>query len=199
MTGADQESLWVLRAQAGEVAALDRLLRGLQTPLYHYLLSLVRDRDLALDVLQDVFVLVIRKLAWLHEPRAFRPWVYRIASREAFRRLQRERRLARGLESEAALEALAVAPSEAGVETELLERLPALLAQVSPASRAVLSLHYLQAMTLSEVADVLEIPLGTVKARLAYGLASLRKRLREPSPAPAVLPTQPRGPDGAGS
>jgi RNA polymerase sigma-70 factor (ECF subfamily) len=160
-------------------------------------LSLVRDRDLALDVLQDVFVLMIRKLAWLHEPRAFRPWVYRIASREGLRRLQRERRLARGLESEAALDALAAARPDEDVDGELLERLPGLLQQVSPASRAVLSLHYLQAMTLAEVADVLDLPLGTVKARLAYGLASLRKRLGEPSRTPAVSPRRPGGPEGA--
>jgi RNA polymerase sigma-70 factor (ECF subfamily) len=188
MTGADQESLWVLRAQAGDVAALDALLRALQTPLYNYVLSLVRDPDLALDVLQDVFVLTIRKLAWLQEPRAFRPWVYRIASREALRRLQRERRLAKGFDSEAALDAVAAARPEEGADEALLERLPALLEQVSPASRAVLSLHYLQAMTLPEVADVLDLPLGTVKARLAYGLASLRKRLLDPA----------RGPEGAG-
>ena len=63
---------------------------------------------------------------------------------------------------------------------EIVERIPALLEQVSPASRAVLSLHYLQEMTLQEVADVLDIPIGTTKARLAYGLRMLRKILNDP-------------------
>ena len=63
---------------------------------------------------------------------------------------------------------------------EIVERIPALLEQVSPASRAVLSLHYLQEMTLQEVADVLDIPIGTTKARLAYGLRMLRKIVYDP-------------------
>jgi RNA polymerase sigma-70 factor (ECF subfamily) len=48
---------------------------------------------------------------------------------------------------------------------------------ISPASRAVLALHFQEEMSLPEVAALLEVPLGTVKSRLAYGLASLRKRL----------------------
>jgi RNA polymerase sigma-70 factor (ECF subfamily) len=189
MTGADQEFLWVLRAQAGDAAALDDLLKQLQEPLYRYLLSLVRDHHLALDVLQDVFVVVIRKLYWLHEPRAFRSWVYRIASRESIRRLQRERVLAQQAASDVVLDSLPVKEPEETADPELLERLPALLGQVSPASRVVLGLHYLQAMTLAEVADVLDIPLGTAKARLAYGLASLRKRLHAP-PLPTDTPPE---------
>ncbi len=48
---------------------------------------------------------------------------------------------------------------------------------ISPASRAVLVLHFQEEMTLLEVAAILEIPLGTVKSRLAYGLAAIRKQL----------------------
>jgi hypothetical protein len=46
------------------------------------------------------------------------------------------------------------------------------------------------------VADVLDLPLGTTKARLAYGLASLRKRLREQALTPAPPPRRPHGPEG---
>lgn len=62
-------------------------------------------------------------------------------------------------------------------ESDLLEHLPGLLDRVSPASRAVLVLHYLQEMSLQEVADVLGLSLGTAKSRLAYGLASLRRMI----------------------
>jgi RNA polymerase sigma-70 factor (ECF subfamily) len=48
---------------------------------------------------------------------------------------------------------------------------------VSPASRAVLILHFEEELTLPEIAAVLEVPLGTIKSRLAYGLATLRKRM----------------------
>lgn len=55
------------------------------------------------------------------------------------------------------------------------ERLLASLDRLSPASRAVITLHYLDEMPLSEVAAVLDLNVGTVKSRLAYGLALLRK------------------------
>ena len=63
------------------------------------------------------------------------------------------------------------------VPREWLDQLPGHLAAVSPASRLVLVLHYLQGLTLDEVADVLALSPGTVKSRLAYGLATLRQRL----------------------
>jgi DNA-directed RNA polymerase specialized sigma24 family protein len=63
------------------------------------------------------------------------------------------------------------------IPPEWAEALPGLLGSLSPASRAVLILHYLQDMTLNEVADILEVSPGTVKSRLAYGLASLRQKI----------------------
>ena len=55
-----------------------------------------------------------------------------------------------------------------------MAELHALLAQVSPASRAVLDLHYLEDLTIQEVAAILQLSAGTVKSRLAYGLKSIR-------------------------
>jgi RNA polymerase sigma-70 factor (ECF subfamily) len=55
------------------------------------------------------------------------------------------------------------------------ERLLANVARLSPASRAVVTLHYLDELPLADVAAILDISLGTVKSRLAYGLAQLRK------------------------
>jgi len=62
-------------------------------------------------------------------------------------------------------------------QTGLVQRLPELVGDLSPASRAVIVLFYLHEMSLVETAAVLEIPVGTVKSRLAYGLESLRRRL----------------------
>ena len=60
---------------------------------------------------------------------------------------------------------------------EMVTEVTQMLNEVSPASRVVLSLHYLHEMTLREVADVLDVSIGTVKSRLSYGLRSLRKKL----------------------
>jgi RNA polymerase sigma-70 factor (ECF subfamily) len=177
MSTAAQEIRWVVRAQSGDAEALDALLKNFQDPLYAYLVRLVGDYHAAQDVLQDVFVQVIKNIGWLREPRFFRPWAYRIASREAFRWLRRERRLSALTEDESALDSVAGETATEEVDVETRQRLLEMLGDVSPASRAVLSLHYLEGMTLQEVADVLEISLAAVKSRLAYGLVVLRKKV----------------------
>ncbi|MDT5269748.1 MAG: hypothetical protein QOH49_1934 [Acidobacteriota bacterium] len=177
---AEREPFLVLRAQSGDREALDALLALVQEPLYRYLLSLVRERHLAEDALQETFVRVYRKLGWLRAPELFRPWAYRIATREAFRQLKRERRWAEQVRDEEALGAVAAPPPREELAPELSARLRDSVAGLSPASRAVVVLYYLHEMSLEETAAVLGVPLGTVKSRLAYGLESLRRQLREP-------------------
>ena len=92
MTSPKQETWWVLRAQSGDRDALDELLKAVQEPLYRYISKLVGGRATADDILQEVFIHIYRKLRWLREPELFWPWAYRIASREAFKRLKREQR-----------------------------------------------------------------------------------------------------------
>src|SRR5262245_24444330 len=113
----------VLLAQAGNPGALDDLLRELQGPLHAYLARLCGDRHLAEDVLQDTFVLICRKLPWLREPQVLRPWAYRIASREAFRRLKSERRREQA-SGEAVAELAGPEGREDGFPTEWIECLP---------------------------------------------------------------------------
>jgi RNA polymerase sigma-70 factor, ECF subfamily len=167
----------VLRAQAGDRAALEALLSHADALLRPFATHMLRDADAADDVLQDVLLLVYRKLGTLREPRAFAAWARRIAGREIFRALRARRAYDRTHD-----ELPPDVPAEADPPSApdgLLERLPALLQHVSPASRAVLALHYLDGLTLDETAAVLDLPMGTVKSRLAYGLSLLRKQLNE--------------------
>ncbi|MDQ3818879.1 MAG: RNA polymerase sigma factor, partial [Acidobacteriota bacterium] len=157
MTSPKQETRWVLRAQSGDREALDELLKTVQEPLYRYIQRLVSDAALAEDILQEVFIRIYRKLGWLEAPELFRPWAYRIASRESFKRLKRERRWAEQVRDEAVLEAIPVESQEETYEPELVEHLPEHISRVSPAARAVLVLHYMDEMSLGEVAEVLGI------------------------------------------
>src|SRR5262245_52714888 len=113
MTTTRQEIRCVVRAQSGDAEALDALLSGIQEPLYRYLVRLVGDRHVAEDILQEVFVLIIRNLCWLRVPEVFRPWVYRIASRQAFQILRRERRLRQRSEDDTRLAQVADGEPEA--------------------------------------------------------------------------------------
>jgi RNA polymerase sigma-70 factor (ECF subfamily) len=170
MSTPTQEAQWVLRAQYGDREALELVLRGIYPPLRRYLQGLVGASD-ADDVLQDVLIVVARKLGRLAEPELLRPWAFRIASRASFRHLKRERRWSG---DDASLDELAAPDPPA--PNELVEALST-MEGLSPASRAVLVLHFREELSLPEVAAILEAPLGTVKSRLAYGLKALRMQL----------------------
>jgi RNA polymerase sigma-70 factor (ECF subfamily) len=166
------QTLLVLLAQTGDRAALEELLHGIHAPLRRYISGLV-GAALADDVLQETALQIFRKLPFLREPAVFRPWSYRIASRIAFSQFKRASRWeplnAAGPESLTALNSnLGELPDEAFL---------ALLDHVSPASRAVLLLRYQHDLSIEETAAVLEIPIGTAKSRLHYGVSALRKHL----------------------
>ena len=162
----------MLRAQTGDREAIELLFRSVQPALSRYLRGLAGAQH-ADDITQEVLLTIHRKLWWLTSAELFRPWMFRIATRTAFRFLKKERRWPEHLRDDEALEALpapAAPPAPEAVE-ELLRG-----AELTPTSRAVLLLHFAEEMTLQEVAAVLDIPLGTVKSRLAYGLAALRRQ-----------------------
>ena len=162
----------MLRAQCGDRDALELVLRSVQPALRRYVAGLVGADD-ADDILQDVLLIVSRKLYWLEQPTVFRAWAFRIASRAAFRYLRKRKRWQDATVDDAALDDIAAPPDVTAPDETILELLdsPAL----TPASRAVLVLHFREEMPLAHVAAVLEIPLGTVKSRLAFGLKTLRK------------------------
>jgi RNA polymerase sigma-70 factor (ECF subfamily) len=131
MVTSKQEMQWVLRAQCNDREALEALLRSVQPSLRRYLSGVAGATD-ADDLLQDVLVLVVRKLAVLEDPKLFRPWSFRIASREAFRHIKKRRLWYGRHEDDAELDELAT--PEAWPTGELLQELLA-IDTISPASR----------------------------------------------------------------
>jgi RNA polymerase sigma-70 factor (ECF subfamily) len=166
-----QEAQWVLRAQLGDREAIESLLRSVQPMLTRYVRAVVGERA-AEDVTQEVMVRVYRKLWMLSSAELFRPWMFRIASREAFHYLKRRRQWPDHLRDDDALEEIA-APDLARIARDVDQLLED--PHLTPPSRAVLALHFKEGFTLPEVAAILDVPLGTVKSRLAYGLATLRR------------------------
>jgi RNA polymerase sigma-70 factor, ECF subfamily len=171
LNSSTHETLLVLRAQCGDREALEELLRGMQAILFRYIRRLAGDQG-AGDVLQEVFLQICRNLRSLEEPRFFRAWAYRIATRASFAFLRRKH-----LWEERHDDSIGVDDLSASQEADaaiLVAELHSLLHKLTPASRAVLDLHYLEDFTIQEVAAILQLSAGTVKSRLAYGLKSLR-------------------------
>jgi RNA polymerase sigma-70 factor (ECF subfamily) len=171
----ENERLLVALVQHGDAAAFEKLLRRLYRPLRSYIAAMVGD-SVAEDVLQEVSLRIYQHIQFLREPRAFRAWAYQIATRTAFVHLKRKKQWKR-VESDPDFQRAfpgVVLPLDES-DAEFLS----MVGRVSPSSRAVLLLHYQQHLSLEEAAAILDIPVGTAKSRLAYGLATLRKFIKE--------------------
>ena len=179
--GASAMPLLVARAQLGDRGALDRLLATIQEPLYRHIAFVLGDDDTAEDVLQDTLLAISRKLGTLRDPRWFRAWAFRIATRLAIRHARRDRQQLVAMDP-ADLPDVAADIPESPFDAEVVVALESALADAPPASQLVLRMHYFDGLTLVEIAEALEISVGTVKSRLSYGLAWLRRVVaREPA------------------
>lgn len=164
------------RAQLGDREALERLLRSLESMLRDHVRTIVNDNDVADDVLQETLLRVSRGLGALRKPDWVRAWAYRIATREAVRtaRTDRSRR-------HDAIEQWNDVPvperEDSVVDEDLLDALPARLGELPGNAQLVLRMRYLQELSQQEIAEALEIPIGTVKSRIAYGLSVLRRTM----------------------
>ena len=164
------------RAQLGDRSALEQLLRALEHPLLDHVRTIVSDQDVADDVLQETLLRVSRKLGSLREPEWIRAWAFRIATREAIRAARAQRDPRR--EAVDDWHDFPVPEAEAAaVSEEMLDEMPARLDELPRHAQLVLRMRYLQELSQQEIAEALEIPIGTVKSRINYGLNVLRRRM----------------------
>lgn len=163
--------------QAGEMDALAVLVARHQQALTGYLDRLVGpDWALAQDLVQETFVRVLRQQICRGE-RPFRPWLYAIATnlaRDHFKSaaVRRASRLTDKLSAHLVDED--ASPEEQALAMERGIAIADALGQLSTEYRVTLVLRFYAGLSLQEIADTLEVPLGTVKSRLSVGLRRLR-------------------------
>ena len=162
------------RARAGDAAAFAALVLAHQKMVYTLSLRLLGARELAEDLSQDVFLRLHRSLHDIESARHLVFWLRRVTTHRAIDRLREPRLQTATLD-------LALEVPAGGVERDpLLHReLERVLADLSPAARAVLLLRYQEDMDPMEIAQTLELPLNTVKSHLRRSLATLREQLGE--------------------
>ena len=140
---------------------------------------MLSDKAHAKDILQEVFVIIYRKLPLLKQPEFFHSWVYRIATREIFSFIRKNKSIKELTTENEQLENHFVFEPESKIGEVILEKLSSLVNSLSPASRSVITLHYNGGMSINEVADILDISVGTAKSRLSYGLQILREKAKQ--------------------
>ncbi|MCY9783161.1 sigma-70 family RNA polymerase sigma factor [Nocardiopsis sp. EMB25] len=173
---ARRDGLLVVRCQLGERDAFRELVRAWHAPLWRYVRGMVGSTHLADDLVQEVWVAVLRGLPRLRESERFAPWLFTIARRAIADHLRRSYQAAETSVAEA--EALAVDDDPLdGVLTTM--QIEAGLYGLPPLEREVLVLFHLQDLLLTSCAEVLGVPPGTVKSRLHRARRMLRAVLVE--------------------
>jgi RNA polymerase sigma factor (sigma-70 family) len=169
-----EDELLVIRCQLGERPAFDELVERWHGPVWKYVRRMAGGDDAAWDVAQDVWLRVLRGIGRLRDGTRLRPWLFGIARRALMDRLRHQ--YATPVDSDVDLSALPadVCSDQPEEELEAMERG---LASLPVIEREVLMLFYLRELSLTEVADVLGVPIGTVKSRLFRARRQLRRGL----------------------
>jgi RNA polymerase sigma-70 factor, ECF subfamily len=171
------ESAWVRGAQAGSVSDLEALFRAHWPRAYRAAYLVAHDAAAAEDIAQEAFLAALRSLDRFDRRRPFGPWLHRIVVNRAIDWSRARALRAEVGEGHADLPAPAHEPE--GASNALSEEVAAEIAALSPEHRAVIVLRYVLDYTPGEIADILELPRGTVNSRLRRGLDRLRERLPE--------------------
>jgi RNA polymerase sigma-70 factor (ECF subfamily) len=179
--------------KAGSEQAFSLLVAQYSHPVYSLIARSLRDPEAAADVTQDVFIKVFRSISGFHGDSSLRTWIYRIALHEASnqrrwwsRHKRQESELDAPLgnaEGETfcmadALAATDASPFDCAASQELRERVTAALRTLPQAFREVVILREIEGFGYEEIAEMLELNLGTVKSRLTRGRSALREALQ---------------------
>jgi RNA polymerase sigma-70 factor (ECF subfamily) len=174
--------------RAGHEDAYEILIQRFQHPVYNLVSRLLDDPGESADVLQEVFLKVFRKIGSFRGQASLKTWVYRIAVNEAYnhrRSFCRHRKQEVVLENDdhtSLQEQLAdhsQSPFDRVADLETQQLIEEALCEINPAFRAAVVLRDIEDLSYEEIAEVLQIQLGTVKSRILRGREALRKVLIE--------------------
>lgn len=178
MTKANDSDL-ILKLQNGSLEALGELYDLHQRMVFRTALVITGDNEAANDLLQDVFLRLFRFAGNIDPARPIEPWLYRMTTNLSYDWVKRRSRLPRPLED--LIDWLAVPgknlPDAAVERNDEWERVQKAVTSLPLPQRVVIVMYYLNDLSLQEIADILQVPVGTVKSRLYYGRLTLKRKL----------------------
>lgn len=175
----------VLRAQNGEQAAFGELVSKYMQRAYYAALGLVGSHDDALDLSQEAFSRAFRACATIDPERPFFPWLYQIIRRLCFNHTRDTSSHRKKLEkvgswlTDTTMGRGPDSPDRALEKAELKEQVAAAIERLSPREREVLVLREFQGLRYREIAETVDIPIGTVMSRLYAARRALARELVE--------------------
>ncbi len=178
----------ICELRAGSESAYEALIERFEQPVYNMISRLMDDSADAPDVVQEVFLKIFRNIGSFRGESSLKTWIYRIAVNEARnhrRWFSRHRRQEVAIdpgvdETHGYSDWLADpgrSPFDSALDRETEVLIEAALAEVNPKFKAALILREIEGLSYEEIAEILEISLGTVKSRILRGRDALRKQL----------------------
>lgn len=168
-------------ALEGQLRAFETLYERHSASVFRTIQAVVRDRGMAEDVLQESFVRAYRNLQRVDQTvDSLAPWLHRIALNLAYNKATRQKSFLPGLELMANLLASPrLAPDHLAEFAELRHAVWEAVDKLDDKYRMVIVLYYLQEQSLGEIAEQMDIPLGTIKSRLYYARQLLKTTLSQ--------------------
>jgi RNA polymerase sigma-70 factor, ECF subfamily len=171
-----EERAWIRGAQSGSASALEALFREHWPRAYRAAYLVVHDGAAAEDIAQEAFLAAVRNLDRFDRRRPFAPWLHRIVVNRAID-WARARALRRETSEQLFAELDEDTEENVQAGNPLADDIAGGLRSLSPEHRAVIVLRYLLDYTPGEIAELLELPRGTVHSRLRRGLDHLEEIL----------------------
>lgn len=166
----------------GFEAAFGALFHRYRERVYAIAFRITGSQQDALDVVQESFALLFRKLASFRGNSLFSTWLFRIVVNCSIDQRRRERVGKRLVlltnDQDPAVEDESMGPRDRASTQEVSDQVQAAISQLSPKLRVILALRYLEEMSYEELAATLEVSMGTVKSRLARAHLALEKVVR---------------------
>ncbi len=176
LTPEGEDGALVLRARAGDLAAFDTLVGRYMERAFAVALRLMRQREDAEDLVQDAFSQALQTLQRFDARRPFGPWFFRILVNRGLN-LRRSRKVRSTEEMPLEVVAPQDSPAQQLERQELRERLCAAIERLPDRERMVVELFELEGFDSAEIAEILEIPRGTVRWHLHEARRTLREQL----------------------
>lgn len=171
----EMEAQLIAQAKGGNNDAFAQLVHLYGRRIYYAAYSFLHNVDDAADIVQEAFLRAYKNLSSFDASRSFYPWIYRIARNLCINTVKRASRRDGALPAEDLIVSNMPDPSAALLEQEEMEQLRKALAGLPEKQREIIDLKVFQDCSYAEMAEILDIPIGTVMSRL-YGA---RLRLRE--------------------
>ena len=175
----DTDGKLISQLQQGDLEALGGLFDRHQRMVYRTALAITGEQEAAADLLQDVFLRLHRFVHRVDTSRPLEPWLYRVTVNQACTWVKR-RRWMRPIEEIAdwLVGDNSISPATQVEMKEIWRQVERALARLPLLHRTVIVLYYINELSVTEIAEILEIPTGTVKSRLYYGRQALRDELK---------------------